>query len=166
MKKLLLVAFVLFNVFFFTGCSNSGNGELVGVQHRPKWRETQPYGMVFVRKGSFNIGPSDQDASASGVPTKTVSQEAFWMDDTEITNNEYRQFVNWVRDSIARKMLSDQYPEFMITEDRDNNPIDPPIINWREKIDGMILIIKWQCRIFICLKMNVSLEKRKLIPES
>ncbi len=135
MKKLLLIAVVIWSVLGFSGCSKSGNGELVGVQNRPKWRETQPYGMVYIRRGSFNIGPSDQDASMSGVPTKTVSQEAFWMDDTEITNNEYRQFVSWVRDSMARKMLGDQYPEFLNTEDRDGNPIDPPTLNWREKID-------------------------------
>ncbi len=135
MKRLLLIAVVLVSALGFTGCSNSGNGELVGVQGRQKWRETQPYGMVFVRRGSFNIGPNDQDASMSGVPTKTVSQEAFWIDDTEITNNEYRQFVNWVKDSTARKMLGDQFPEFLNTEDRDGNPIDPPTINWREKID-------------------------------
>lgn len=135
MKKFLLIAVVIWSVLGFSGCSKSGNGELVGVQNRAKWRETQPYGMVFIRRGSFNIGPSDQDASMSGVPTKTVSQEAFWMDDTEITNNEYRQFVGWVRDSMARKMLGDQYPEFLNTEDREGNPIDPPTINWREKID-------------------------------
>ena len=135
MKKLILFGFVLWSIFIFTGCSKSGNGELVGVQNRPKWRESQPYGMVFVRKGSFNIGPSDQDASTAGIPTKTVTQEAFWMDDTEITNNEYRQFVNWVKDSLSRKMLGDQFPEFLNTEDRDGNPIDPPTINWREKID-------------------------------
>ena len=135
MKKLILFGFVLWSIFIFTGCSKSGNGELVGVQNRPKWRESQPYGMVFVRKGSFNIGPSDQDASTAGIPTKTVTQEAFWMDDTEITNNEYRQFVNWVKDSLSRKMLGDQFPEFLNTEDRDGNPIDPPTINWREKSD-------------------------------
>jgi formylglycine-generating enzyme required for sulfatase activity len=135
MRRLLLIAVVLWSALGFTGCSKSGNGELVGVQGRKKWKESQPYGMVFVRRGSFNIGPSDEDASRSGVPTRTVSQGAFWMDDTEITNNEYRQFVNWVRDSIARKMLGDQFPEFLVTEDRKGNPIDPPTINWKEKID-------------------------------
>jgi gliding motility-associated lipoprotein GldK len=30
----------------------------------------------------------------------------FWMDATEITNNEYRQFVLWVRDSIAATVLN------------------------------------------------------------
>jgi hypothetical protein len=48
--------------------------------------------------------------------------------------SEYRQFVHWVRDSIARQMLGQQYPEFLIMEDRDGNPIDPPRISWRERI--------------------------------
>jgi formylglycine-generating enzyme len=135
MKKLLLIGTGFLSIFSFFGCTKSGNGELIGVQNRPKWSETQPTGMVYVRRGSFNIGPSDQDPSMSGMPNKTVSQDAFWMDDTEITNNEYRQFVSWVKDSTARRMLGDQYPEFLITEDRDGNPIDPPKINWREKID-------------------------------
>ena len=34
-----------------------------------------------------------------------VSVQAFYMDATEISNNEYRQFVHWVRDSIAREKL-------------------------------------------------------------
>jgi len=36
---------------------------------------------------------------------RTVSVPAFYMDATEISNNEYRQFVHWVRDSIAREKL-------------------------------------------------------------
>jgi len=135
MRKFLLIGIVVLTALSFAGCSKSGNGELVGVQDRPKWREIQPYGMVYIRRGSFNIGPSDQDASMSGTPTKTVSQDAFWMDDTEITNNEYRQFVEWVKESMARKMLGEQYPEFLITEDRNGNPIDPPEINWKERLD-------------------------------
>jgi sulfatase modifying factor 1 len=37
------------------------------------------------------------------------------MDDTEITNNEYRQFVEWVRDSIAHEMMGNK-----TTDDFDN----------------------------------------------
>ena len=33
------------------------------------------------------------------------------MDETEITNNEYRQFTNWVRDSIVRTFLAKAEPE-------------------------------------------------------
>ena len=138
MKKLLLIAFVFVTSLSLTGCfggGSGGNGELVGVQKRQRFKETQPYGMVYICRGSFNIGPSDEEASRAGVPVKTVSQQPFWMDDTEITNNEYRQFVDWVLEKKARTLLGDQYPEFMITEDRDGNPIDPPQINWDEKID-------------------------------
>lgn len=135
MKKFLLVGLTILGIFSFTGCSNSGGGELVGVQDRGKWSESSPYGMVFVRRGSVNIGPNNEDPAMLGTPTKTFSVEAFWMDDTEITNNEYRQFVEWTRDKIARELLGEQYPEFQISEDRDGNPIDPPLINWEERID-------------------------------
>ena len=41
--------------------------------------------------------------------TKTVSVAAFYMDQTEITNNEYRQFVNWVKDSTAMRILGENF---------------------------------------------------------
>ncbi len=131
-----LLAGILLSGSTCSGPSGSGygNGELVGVKRSRKWKESVPTGMVFVRRGTLNIGPNDQDPASSTQPVRTVSIDAFWMDDTEITNNEYRQFVYWVRDSLARTMLGQQYPEFLITEDRDNNPIDPPIINWKERI--------------------------------
>ncbi len=116
------------------GSPGYGNGELVGVRSPKKWKETPPQGMAYIRMGTLNVGPNDQDPAAGTQPTRTVSIDAFWMDDTEITNNEYRQFVHWVRDSIARQMLGQQYPEFLVTEDRNNNPIDPPKINWAERI--------------------------------
>ena len=42
---------------------------------------------------------------------KTVTVRSFYMDETEITNSEYRQFVYWVRDSIALQMLADKVEE-------------------------------------------------------
>tara|TARA_B100000900_G_scaffold412048_1_gene433028 strand:- start:6065 stop:7432 length:1368 start_codon:yes stop_codon:yes gene_type:complete len=90
-----------------SSCTTSGNGELIGVQNRPIWNPTDPYGMVYLPQGSFNMGPGDQDVPYAHVTQhKTVSVAAFYMDETEITNNEYRQFVNWVRDSIARTLLA------------------------------------------------------------
>lgn len=135
MKKLFSIGLVILAVFTLTSCNKSGNGELTGVKGRGKWFEPTPYGMTFIHRGSFNLGPNDQDVTSSTTPAKTVSVDAFWMDDTEITNNEYRQFIQWVRDSIARTTLSEQFPEFMNSEDRKGNPIDPPRINWKEKLD-------------------------------
>ena len=120
-----------------SSCSNSGNGELIGVQNRPIWNPTDPYGMVYLPQGSYNMGPGDQDVPYAHVTQhKTVSVAAFYIDETEITNNEYRQFVNWVRDSIARTLLGEAgVPGYeLIEEDEYGNFIDPPIIDWDRRI--------------------------------
>jgi formylglycine-generating enzyme required for sulfatase activity len=94
--------------FLLLSCSSNDRGELVGVQDRPTWYPSEPYGMVFIPQGSFNMGNADQDVPNSTIsPTKTISVSSFWIDQTEITNNEYRQFVYWVRDSIARYRLGE-----------------------------------------------------------
>jgi formylglycine-generating enzyme len=122
-------------VLIVTGCNRSTFTDIKGASSRGKWVELTPRGMSFIHQGSFNIGPNDQETSNLFTPTKTVTVAAFWIDDTEITNNEYRQFIYWVRDSIARKMIGEQFPEFAITEDSQGNPISEPRINWREKIN-------------------------------
>jgi len=134
MKKLLL--FSLFVVALW-GCAPKQSGELIGVNDRTMFYEPEPFGMVYVPQGSYNMGPSAEDLPfAMNSQTKTVSIDAFWMDETEITNNEYRQFVYWVRDSIARKKLGDLTPdEFLIQEDPMGKPIDPPFLNWTPNIE-------------------------------
>ena len=98
MKKILLLSSV---VALLSGCAGSGNGELV--DDRLVWNPTDPYGMVFIPQGSFVMGPSDQDVPFANVSTnQRVSVGAFYMDETEITNNEYRQFERWVVDSMIR----------------------------------------------------------------
>ena len=88
------------------GCGSSSgggsNGELEGVPS-PRFKKAElPYGMVYIPTGSFIMGPSDQDITSSQISqNKQITIQAFYMDQTEITNSEYRQFVNWVRDSIA-----------------------------------------------------------------
>lgn len=117
-------------------CGQTETGELTGVKKRKAYFEPEPYGMVYIKQGSFNMGPSDQDVAwAQNSMSKTVTIQAFWMDDTEITNNEYRQFVHYVRDSIMRRMLAAQIEDFAITEDELGNPIDPPLLNWETEID-------------------------------
>ncbi|MCG8411232.1 MAG: SUMF1/EgtB/PvdO family nonheme iron enzyme [Bacteroidales bacterium] len=133
MKKLLVVGFLL--IFSFS-CRNYNAGELTGVSGRKGWFESMPFGMVFLPHGSFNMGPSDQDVSwAMNSFSRTVTVDAFWMDATEITNNEYRQFVYYVRDSIMRRKLGESIEEFLISEDEFGNPIEPPIIDWDTEID-------------------------------
>ncbi len=89
-------------------CKSSGtDGQLIGAQDRPKWdNNLLPYGMIYVPSGVFHAGPSDQDVNyAFNTKMMQMSIVGFYMDETEITNNEYRQFVEYVRDSIAHQML-------------------------------------------------------------
>jgi sulfatase modifying factor 1 len=135
MKKLITLGLVVL-LLFASNCTNFKSGELTGVPGRSKYFEPDPFGMIFVPQGSFTMGPNDQDVAwAQTVFSKTVTVDPFWMDETEITNNEYRQFIYWVRDSIMRRMLGEQLDDYVITDDAFGNPIEPPAINWEVKID-------------------------------
>ena len=103
MKKIVVLTAVL---AFLYSCGSKDRGELVGVKGK-KWHPEKPYGMTLVPGGSFIMGKSDDDiAQTKNAPTKTVTVPSFYMDETEITNSEYREFVYWVRDSIIRTRLA------------------------------------------------------------
>lgn len=117
--------------------SSSAGGEVTGVGGS-QLAEPTPYGMVLVDRGSIKMGPAVDD-SVAGIKAnpKGISVDAFWMDETEITNSKYKQFVFWVRDSIIRERLAD--PAFggnelyKIEEDKEGNPIKP-YLNWNKAI--------------------------------
>lgn len=128
-------AIMLVLATLFSGCGNDGNGYLTGVQGRQNWFQEDPYGMVYIPMGSFNMGPSDQDVTYGvTAQSKTVSLPAYYMDQTEITNNEYRQFVNWVRDSIARRMAGDEFEDYIIETNEYDEDYPTPILNWDERL--------------------------------
>ena len=99
---------LLFTVFaFMLSCNSGDRGELVGVKGK-KWHPEKPYGMTLVPGGAFIMGKSDDDlAGMQDSPTRTVTVRAFYMDETEITNSEYRQFVEDVRNNILREKLAE-----------------------------------------------------------
>ncbi len=146
MKKGLIFIFTI--SFIFSSC-NKPAGELVGTSTKSLnaggFNENNPYGMVFIKRGSFMMGPNDQSAFGSGSDKPvSVSVDAFWMDETEITNDEYKQFVNWVRDSIAlRRMILENvngYEKIIIYPDRTEIPdlspqeLEKVQLNWKTKV--------------------------------
>lgn len=94
------------SIITLSGCSSAGQGELVGV-YNPKFDNSKvPPGMAYIPGGSTAIGAPDEDINFTQLnPPQMKSFKAFYMDETEISNAEYRQFVNWVRDSIAVSSL-------------------------------------------------------------
>ena len=115
MKKLLLSSIAF--VFLLTSCGSKKKGELVGVRGK-KWYPEKPYGMELIPQGAFIMGKAEEDqAKTLTAPTKTVTVRSFYMDDTEITNSEYRQFVEWVKDSILRTKLAIMVDELGLGSD-------------------------------------------------
>ena len=98
-----------------SGGSSRTGGEVTGVSGH-SWAEPQPYGMVLVSRGSIIAGPQEADSAWNlRADARGMSVDAFWMDETEVTNSKYKQFVFWVRDSIIRERLAD--PAFGGNED-------------------------------------------------
>ena len=103
MKK--LIAFIAIILILYS-CNTSDRGELVGTIGK-QWNPEKPFGMTLIPGGAFIMGKSDDDfVAVNDAPTKTVTVRSFYMDETEITNAEYRQFVYWVRDSTVRLKLA------------------------------------------------------------
>jgi sulfatase modifying factor 1 len=116
----------LIGLFTLVGCGPKTTGDLIGVQGRRVWFHPNPFGMVYIPSGSFHTGQSDQDIFHSYLaPNKQMTIASFWMDETEITNNEYRQFVQYVIDSIAITMYDND--EFFIEDEETGERF----INWR-----------------------------------
>ena len=117
--------------------STGMGGEVTGISGTAI-NEPAPYGMILIERGSIKIGDEEAD-SLWGIttPVKDISVDAFWMDETEVTNAEYRQFVFWVRDSIIRERLADPAyggdETYKITEDEYGEPITP-YLNWSKPI--------------------------------
>ncbi len=149
MKRLVII---LGTAALLASCSQI-TGELVGVKGREPWYQPDPFGTLYCPMGSYHMGPSDEEVMSSHTQkSRMVSVQAFYIDETEISNNEYRQFVYYVRDSLARTLLAESAPvpdDYQVTVedyrnmypwykgDPDGPPADPVkgyYLNWDEKI--------------------------------
>ena len=132
----LIAASVLFSCMGSSNAMQNG-GEVTG-QRSSAIAEPVPYGMVEVKRGFLKVGLSDNDSLwGTVIPEKEISVDGFWMDQTEVTNSMYRQFVEWVRDSIIRERLADPSfggdETFKIEVDKYGDPVTPHL-NWAKAI--------------------------------
>lgn len=136
---LMTCAMTLAGCFGGKQMSSAGRGgEVVGVGGGRGFSEPAPYGMTRVERGYLKMGIEKDDSLwGKNTPVKDISVDGFWMDETEVTNSEYKQFVYWVRDSILRTRLADPSyggdESYLITEDKNGDPITPRI-NWKKPL--------------------------------
>lgn len=141
MKKC-IISLCFIGLLVLTGCfggatSTATGGEVTGAGGRP-FTEPTPYGMTLIKRGHLKMGIEKEDSLwGKQTPVKDISVEGFWMDETEITNSQYRQFVNYVRDSIIRERLADPAyggdETYKIEEDKNGDPVKPHL-NWKKAL--------------------------------
>ncbi len=132
MKKNLLLIIV---AVILWGCGN--NLKLIGVNQG--FTEVNPIGMVFIKKGTFLMGVTNESKMfTTSELVNPVTVQSFWMDEKEVSNAQYKQFVNWVRDSIAYRALiiagRDEYRlQLKGMEDEDDTP-ETARIDWKKRV--------------------------------
>ena len=116
-----IASMILVNSIYAQGIKVSTDNEVTQRQWKKMTKKITPEGFVFVKGGSFTssnfeINPNKDTSvliSNAYFPRsarKTVS--SFVISKYEVTNKQYREFVNWVKDSIALTILAEKDPSF------------------------------------------------------
>ena len=101
-KRFLPFYLFTFLLFSLTGCFGSkslsaSGGEVTGASGRA-FTEPTPHGMTLIRRGHLKMGIDKKDSLwGKQTPVRDISVDGFWMDEYEVTNSMYRQFVTCCR---------------------------------------------------------------------
>jgi len=161
-----LIPLLILMLFFLGGCGLFGGkgyddkGQLVGVPGRDYTGMPVPYGMVPVPAGTFHMGQADQDVAATQINfNKQITIGGFFMDDTEITNNEYRQFIYAIfEDSLSILgedfVMKEIYPDTTVwVRDFTHHLGDPLMIYYfaHPAFDNYPVVgVDWQAASYFC----------------
>src|SRR5688572_24519662 len=66
---------------------------LVGATARVRGEAPAPPGMVWIPGGEFTMGTDDPHSMPNERPARRARVESFWMDETPVTNAQFREFV-------------------------------------------------------------------------
>jgi formylglycine-generating enzyme required for sulfatase activity len=98
MKILKKPAFALIISVITFGCNPSKDGknpgELTGGSNGSATTIDNPPGMVWIPGGEFTMGTDDPESYQYERPAHRVRVDGFWMDITEVTNADFKKFVD------------------------------------------------------------------------
>ncbi|MEA2042952.1 MAG: SUMF1/EgtB/PvdO family nonheme iron enzyme [Bacteroidota bacterium] len=134
MRQLLSPAVVALAVIFFSSCGGGDRGIGLGnVSHTTGWAynssenggfEVAPYneqrtgpGLILIEGGAFQMGRTEQDLMYSwNNQPRRVTLASFYMDQTEVRNVDYREYVHWVRKvfSDMKQVYLDVLPDTLV----------------------------------------------------
>ena len=79
----------------------------------PEPEPIAPDGMVLIPEGEFEMGSDDGDADPDEQPVHTVFLDAYYIDENEITNSQFKEFVlanpEWQKNKIEEKFGNENY---------------------------------------------------------
>lgn len=132
MKNLKIASFLLVAAVVLTGCSKQKSATTGWNYNDPEWGgfEVSQYneqitapGLVFIEGGAFTMGRvSDDSRYQWNNVAHNVTVSSFYMDETEVTNQSYREYVYWMR-----RAYGEEYPERV-------RAIYPDTNCWRDKL--------------------------------
>ncbi len=122
LKMIMLACLVSGSSLMMTSCGpkihqrSGSSGKTGWAYNDPKWggfevaeyveQEAGP-GLVLIEGGTFTMGSVEQDVMYDwNSMRKRVTVSSFYMDETEISNVDYREYLNWIY-----KVYFDEYPE-------------------------------------------------------
>ena len=95
-----------------------------------------PEGMVLIPAGSFLMGSDDEEAWEGEQPVHTVHLDAFYMDVYEVTNAQFKAFVDanpqWQKDNIEDRFHNGYYLHHWTGTDYPAGRADHPVfhVSW------------------------------------
>ena len=107
-----------------------------GTMLPPVGEAMPPEGMALIPAGTFQMGSNDPGAQASAQPVHTVHLDAFYIDTHEVTNAQYKAFVDanpqWKRDNIEDRFHSGYYLQYWTSTDYPAEYADHPVmyVSW------------------------------------
>ncbi len=91
-----------------------------------------PEGMVLIPAGEFQMGSNAPEAENDEQPVHTVYLDAFFMDEYEVTNLEYKQFVLanplWRKDRIDSNIHDEDYLKHWSGNDYPGGKANHPVV--------------------------------------
>lgn len=134
MKVIRISGFLLAATMLFSAChSVGGRSETTGWEYNdPEWggfeiaeatEQPEAPGLVFIEGGSFTMGRVADDSRYQwNNIAHTVTVSSFYMDETEVSNIAYREYVYWMQ-----RAYGDEYPEMVAAIYPDTNA-------WRDRL--------------------------------
>ncbi|HKK68461.1 MAG TPA: SUMF1/EgtB/PvdO family nonheme iron enzyme, partial [Bacteroidales bacterium] len=106
-----LTMLMIFGALVLTSCQKEASNttgwyyndpRFGGFQNHPGYEQETGPGLIFIEGGTFAMGRTEQDVMFEwNNSPRRVTVSSFYMDETEISNLDYREYLYWLRHVYA-----------------------------------------------------------------